>query len=161
VAGHVSLELRNACASHVFEMPWSFPLARPKRATRDYSPLSCGRPNRGIWRCTERRGVRFCAEELDLGLALFRQLLHAMLLVIGDCRRKRHGARHPNMSEGDEECFLFIQPDDVAHDATFVACIRQVRDDAAYLVCVGNIFGLKLFDHRWLASSRLRMAQQP
>ena len=62
-------------------------------------------------------GGTLCAEELDLGLALFHQLLHAMLLVIGDCRRKRHGARHPNMSEGDEECFLFIQRDDMAHEA--------------------------------------------
>ena len=33
----------------------------------------------------------------------------------------------------DEECFLFVQRDDVAHYSTFIAGIGQVRD---YTVCL-------------------------
>ena len=40
--------------------------------------------------------------------------------------RKRRGTGHPNMSQGDEERFLLIQRDDVAHDSTLIAGIRQV-----------------------------------
>src|SRR6266699_593511 len=72
-----------------------------------------------------------------------------MLLVIGDGCRKRRGTRHPNMSQGDEECFLLIQRDDVAHDSTFIAGIRQVRNGAMCLIYVSDIFGLKMFNEYW------------
>src|SRR5713101_1000780 len=68
-----------------------------------------------------------------------------MLLVIDDGCRKRRGTRNPNMSQGDEECFLLIQRDDVTHDSTFIAGIRQVRNGAMCLIYVGDIFGLKMF----------------
>jgi hypothetical protein len=65
--------------------------------------------------------------------ALLPQLLYSMLLIIDDRRRKGHGAGHPHMSDRDEECFLFVQRDDVAHYSTFIAGIGQVRD---YTVCL-------------------------
>ncbi len=45
------------------------------------------------------------------------------------------------MSQGDEECFLLIQRDDVTHDSTFIAGIRQVRNGAMCLIYDGDIFG--------------------
>src|SRR6266571_1342961 len=56
-----------------------------------------------------------------------------MLLIIDDGRCKRHGTRHPDMSQGDKEGFPFLRRNDMAHDAAFVAGIRQVRDDLACL----------------------------
>ena len=53
------------------------------------------------------------------------------------------------MGQGDKEFFSFIQRDDVAQDAAFIAGIIQVRNDAVCLIGVSNIFGLKLFDRRW------------
>ena len=72
-----------------------------------------------------------------------------MLLIIGDGRRKRHGPRYPDMSQGDKKRPLLVRRDDVAQDAAFIAGIIQVRNDAVCLIGVSNIFGLKLFDRRW------------
>jgi hypothetical protein len=72
-----------------------------------------------------------------------------MLLIIGDRRRKGHGAGHPHMSDRDEECFLFVQRDDVAHYSTFIAGIGQVRDYTVCLIGMGLALSLKLFDHLW------------
>src|SRR5260370_9827487 len=70
------------------------------------------------------------------------------------------------MSQGDEECFLLIQRDDVTHDSTFIAGIRQVRNGAMCLIYDGDIFGLKMFndfrrqfDFEW--HGRLEGGQKP
>jgi hypothetical protein len=42
VPGHRGLELRNPCASYLFEILKELPLARPRLAFRDYLRVSCG-----------------------------------------------------------------------------------------------------------------------
>jgi hypothetical protein len=37
----------------------------------------------------------------------------------------------------------------MAHDATFVAGIRQVRDDVLGLICDGNMLRSEISDQRW------------
>ena len=82
-------------------------------------------PDGGVWGMStavvaaERRACQF-----DLRFALFLELLHSMLLVVGDSPCKRHRTRHANMSEGDKECLFFVQRNDVAHDTAFITSIR-------------------------------------
>jgi hypothetical protein len=59
----------------------------------------------------------------DLGSPLLLQFLHSMLLIIDNVGCKRHGPRHANVSQGDNECFSFFRRSDMAHDATFVASV--------------------------------------
>jgi hypothetical protein len=44
----------------------------------------------------------------------------------------------------------------MAHDATFVAGIRQVRDDVLGLICDGNMLRSEINDQRWHTSSTLK-----
>src|SRR5437016_12842159 len=54
----------------------------------------------------------------------------------------------------------------MAHDATFVAGIRQVRDDVLGLICDGNMLRSEISDQRWhqfdfKGHSCLECGQQP
>jgi hypothetical protein len=54
----------------------------------------------------------------------------------------------------------------MAHDATFVAGIRQVRDDVLSLICDGNMLRSEISDQRWhqfnfKGHSCLECGQQP
>ena len=46
-----------------------------------------------------------------------------MLLIIGDGGSQRHGTRHADLSQGNNNYSLFFRRHDMAHDATFVAGI--------------------------------------
>jgi hypothetical protein len=43
--------------------------------------------------------------------------------LIGNGGCKRHGTRHADVRQGDNESFSFFWLNDMAHDATFVASI--------------------------------------
>jgi hypothetical protein len=73
----------------------------------------CGSPDR----------VAIGTGKLDLVPSLLLQFLHPMLLIIGNGCGERHGPRHVEVSEGDNECFSLFRRHDMAHDATFVASI--------------------------------------
>jgi hypothetical protein len=73
--------------------------------------------------CGSSDRVAIGAGTLDLVPSLLLQFLHPMLLIIGNGFGERHGPRHVEVSEGDNECFLFFRRHDMAHDATFVAGI--------------------------------------
>jgi hypothetical protein len=61
---------------------------------------------------------------------LLLQLLYAMVVIIGDCHGEWHRSRHSDLGKGDHECFSSFRGDDMAHDAAFVARIRnRPRDD--------------------------------
>jgi hypothetical protein len=49
------------------------------------------------------------ARRLDLVPSLLLQFLHPMLLIIGNGCGERHGPRHVEVSEGDNECFLLFR----------------------------------------------------
>ena len=69
-----------------------------------------------------------------------------MVVIIGDGRSERHRSRHPDLSQGDNERLSFPRRDDVAHDPTFVAGIRQIRDDVLGLICNGNVLRSEIID---------------
>jgi hypothetical protein len=60
---------------------------------------------------------------LDLVPFLLLEFLHSMLLIIDNGGCQRHGARHADVSQGDNNYSLFFRRHDMAHDATFVAGI--------------------------------------
>lgn len=72
-----------------------------------------------------------------------------MIVIVGDSRGERHRSWHPNLSQGDNERLLFIGRNYVAHDAAFVAGIRQVRDDVPRLTSNGNMLRPEIIDQRW------------
>jgi hypothetical protein len=73
--------------------------------------------------------VHAAAEAQALGPTLLLQLLYPMVVIIGDCSSERHRSRHPDLGKENDECISSFRGDDMVYDATFVACIRKVRDD--------------------------------
>ena len=69
-----------------------------------------------------------------------------MLLIIDDCRRKWHGARHPNVRQRYDERFSSIRWDNMAYNAAFIASIGYVRYCLTNLVERGDIFCSEVFD---------------
>jgi hypothetical protein len=59
----------------------------------------------------------------DSVASLLLQFFHPMLLIIGNGCGERHGPRHVELSEGDNERFSLLRRYDMAHDATFIAGI--------------------------------------
>jgi hypothetical protein len=103
------------------------------------------RPDRKDWSAR----AAFPNGELDLVPNLLLQLLYPMVVIIGDCRSERHRPGYPDLSQGDNERLLFIRGNNMAYDATFVAGIRQVRDDVLGLICDANMLRSEIIDQQW------------
>jgi hypothetical protein len=76
-----------------------------------------------------------------VGSTLPLQFLQAMLLVIGNRCCKRHGTRHADVSEGDNERLRHV-----ANDAAFSAWVRNVGDCVVLRIRDGIMMGAELFD---------------
>src|ERR1700736_353032 len=72
-----------------------------------------------------------------------------MVMIISDDRSKRHRAWHPDLSERYNEPISFCRRNDVAHDAAFVAGIRNIRDDVPGLICDGDALRSQVIHERW------------
>src|SRR5712691_1060133 len=80
-----------------------------------------------------------CSISQGTDVTLLLQLLYPMVVIIGDCRSERHRPGYPDLGQGDNERLLFIRGNNMAHDATFVAGIRQVRHDVLGLIGDANM----------------------
>jgi hypothetical protein len=80
------------------------------------------------------------------GSALFLQFFYPVLLIIDNCCRKRVSAWHAEVRQRHDECLAFFLGNDVAHDPTLVAGVRQIGDQLTGWVCDGEIFRLKMLD---------------
>ena len=69
-----------------------------------------------------------------------------MVVVVGDSRSKGHRSRHPDLGQGHHGRLLFVWRNNMAHDATFVTSIRQVRDEVLSLICDGNVLRSEIID---------------
>ena len=87
---------------------------------------------------------------LDLVPSLLFHFLHPMLLIVGNGCGERHGPRHVEVSEGDNEYFSLFRRYDMAHDATFVAGIRQVGHGVALLIRAGMMLSAQLVDQPFI-----------